>query len=84
MRKRLLEDTEAVAAGRDPKGTLRDPGANHRVHLPIIGGLSRPAARNGPHPFPFLAGQPEEVTKEFEQAWRNCAAATAEELTAGG
>jgi 5,5'-dehydrodivanillate O-demethylase len=82
MRKRLLEDTEAVAAGRDPKGTIRDPEANHRVHLPIMGGLSRPAARNGPQRFPFLAGQPEEVTKEFEQAWRNCAAS--EELTAGG
>jgi 5,5'-dehydrodivanillate O-demethylase len=84
IRKQLLEDIEAVAAGRDPKGTIRDPGANQRVHLPIIGGLSRPAAKNGPHPFPFLSGQPEEVTKEFEQAWRNCAAATSEELTAGG
>jgi 5,5'-dehydrodivanillate O-demethylase len=74
IRKRLLEDAEAVAAGRDPKGTIRDSGANHRVHLPIIGGLSRPAAKNGPLPFPFLAGQPEEVAKELEQAWRTCAA----------
>ena len=45
MRKRLLEDVEAVAAGRDPKGTIRDPAANHSVHLPIIGGLNRPATR---------------------------------------
>ena len=74
IRKRLLEDTEAVAAGRDPKGTIRDPAANHSVHLPIIGGLSRPAAKNGPPPFPFLAGQPEEVAKELQQAWRTCAA----------
>src|SRR5215469_743189 len=83
LRKRLLEDIEAVAAGRDPKGTIRDPGANHQVHLPIMGGLNRPAPPHGPLPFPFLAGQPEEVTKEFEQAWRDCAAATAGELAAG-
>ena len=74
-----------MAAGRDPKGVIRDPAANHRVHLPIIGGLNRrPAASGGPRPFPFLAGQPEEVAKEFEQAWRNCAAAASEELTTGG
>jgi 5,5'-dehydrodivanillate O-demethylase oxygenase subunit len=84
IRKRLLEDTEAVAAGRDPKGTIRDPEANSGVHLPIMGGLNRPAPKDGPRPFPFLAGQPEEVAKEFEEAWRDCAAATSEELTAGG
>jgi 5,5'-dehydrodivanillate O-demethylase len=84
IRKRLLEDMAAVAAGRDPKGVIRDSGANHSVHLPIIGGLNRPAAKTGPPPFPFLAGQPEEVAREFEQAWRNCAAAASEELTAGG
>ena len=75
MRKRLLEDLAAVAAGHDPKGTIRDPAANHRVRLPIIGGLDRPAASAGPPAFPVLAGQPEEITKEFEQARRNCAAA---------
>jgi len=53
------------------------------VHLPIIGGLSRPAAGNGPPSFPFLAGQPEEVAAEFDQAWRACAAATAEKAAAG-
>jgi len=84
LRKRLLEDIEAMAAGHDPKGTIRDPGANHSVHLPIIGGLNRPAAKDGPHPFPFLAGQPEEVTKEFEQAWRNCATATSQAPATGG
>jgi hypothetical protein len=73
-----------VAAGRDPKGTIRDPAANHGVHLSIIGGLSRPSAKDGPPPFPFLAGQPEEVAKEFERAWRNCAAAAAKGLTTGG
>jgi len=83
MRKRLLEDVDNVAAGRDPMGVIRDPAVNHSVYLPIIGGLSRPAPKDGPRPFPFLAGQPEEVTKDFEQAWRTCAAA-AEKLTAGG
>jgi 5,5'-dehydrodivanillate O-demethylase len=84
MRKRLLEDIDKVAAGDDPKGMIRDPEANRSVYLPIIGGLSRPAPTDGPRPFPFLAGQPEEVIKEFEQAWRTCAAAAPEELTAGG
>ena len=84
MRKRLLEDVDSVAAGRDPKGVIRDQEANHRLHLPIIGGPDRrPAPENGPRPFAFLAGQPEEVTKDFEQAWRTCAAAPPE-LTAGG
>jgi 5,5'-dehydrodivanillate O-demethylase len=83
MRKRLLEDIDSVAAGRDPKGLIRDPAVNQSVHLPIMGGLSRPAPNAGPSPFPFLAGQPEEVTRDFEQAWRTCAAA-AEKLPAGG
>ena len=84
LRKRLLEDIEAMAAGHDPKGTIRDPGANHSVHLPIIGGLNRPAAKDGPHPFPFLAGQPEEVAKEFERAWQNCATSTSQAPATGG
>ena len=84
MRKRLLDDIDNVAAGRDPMGLIRDPAVNDSVYLPIIGGLNRPAPKDGPRPFPFLAGQPEEVAKEFEQAWRNCAAAAAEGLPAGG
>jgi len=85
IRKRLLEDIEAVAAGRDPKGIIRDPEANHSVHLPIIGGLDRrPAATDGPRPFVFLAGQPEEVTREFKRAWEDCAAAAASEALASG
>ena len=50
IRKRLLEDMAAVAAGRDPKGAIRDPGANHSVHLPIIGGLNRRPAASGGQP----------------------------------
>jgi 5,5'-dehydrodivanillate O-demethylase len=86
MRKRLLDDLEAVAAGKDPMATIRDPAANHQVHLPnIIGRVNRPSADGRPPRFPFLAGQPAEVRAEFEQAWRDCAAAAAAaEVGAGG
>jgi 5,5'-dehydrodivanillate O-demethylase len=70
MRKKMLRDIDLVARGKDPTGIIRDPAVNHRVHLPIIGGLNRPAAKHGPPEFPFLAGQPEEVRKEFESVWR--------------
>jgi hypothetical protein len=63
---------------------IRDPAANRRVHLPIIGGLNRPAPEDGPRPFPFLAGQPEEVAREFGEAWRECAAAAPQGLATGG
>lgn len=76
IRKRLMDDLQAVAAGNDPMATIRDPAANHRVHLPIIGGRGRPAGKNGPPRFPFLAGQPAAVREEFERAWRDCAAAS--------
>jgi 5,5'-dehydrodivanillate O-demethylase len=80
IRKRLLDDINAVAAGNDPMAIIRDSEVNHRVHLPII---ERPAAKNGPLPFRFLAGQPAEVWEEFQQVWRDCASAS-EELPAGG
>jgi len=76
LRKRMFEEMEAVAAGRDPLGTIRDPALNDRVYLPIVGGLNRPAPGAGPQPFVFLAGQPDEVRSELEQAWQQCAAAT--------
>ncbi|HEY3688104.1 MAG TPA: aromatic ring-hydroxylating dioxygenase subunit alpha [Streptosporangiaceae bacterium] len=70
LRKRMLDELDAIAAGRDPLGLIRDPAANHRVHLPII---ARTAAPDGPPPFPFLAGQPAEVKAELDEAWRACA-----------
>jgi 5,5'-dehydrodivanillate O-demethylase oxygenase subunit len=76
LRKRMFEEMEAVAAGRDPLGTIRDPALNDRVYLPIVGGLNRPAPGAGPQPFVFLAGQPDEVRSELEQAWQQCAAAS--------
>jgi 5,5'-dehydrodivanillate O-demethylase len=76
LRKRMFDEMEAVAAGRDPLGTIRDPALNDRVYLPIVGGLNRPAPGAGPQPFLFLAGQPDEVRTELEQAWQQCAAAS--------
>jgi 5,5'-dehydrodivanillate O-demethylase len=73
IRKRLMDDAKAIEAGRDPMAIIRDPGANHLVHLPII---ERPAAPDGPTPFRFLAGQPPEVWEEFQRAWRDCEAAS--------
>ena len=39
-------------------------------------GAHRPASGDAPPPFPFLAGQPDEVRSELEQAWQQCATAT--------
>jgi hypothetical protein len=47
------------------------------VYLPIVGGLNRSARGDGPQPFVFLAGQPDEVRTEHEQAWQQCTAASA-------
>jgi len=46
------------------------------VYLPIVGGLNRSAPGAGPQPFVFLAGQPDEVRSELEQAWQQCATAS--------
>jgi len=73
LRRRMLKEAEAVAAGKDPMATIRDADLNHRVHLPIVGGPARPPAKSMPSRFPLLAGQPSEVWEEFEQAWRYCA-----------
>jgi 5,5'-dehydrodivanillate O-demethylase len=82
MRRRLREEAEAVAAGRDPKGLVRDPEQNRCLELPIVGRrrlvegptlaekreqIERARARYG-GPFPFLAGQPPQVEKAYEAA----------------
>ena len=83
MRRRLLEEAERVAAGAEPKATIRDPEKNVCVELPIIGrryfvdGYS--AGDDGkrrertpglalPREFPFLTGQPEAIRQAFWQA----------------
>lgn len=82
MRRRLREEAEAVAGGAEPKGLVRDPAQNACVQLPIVGRsrlvdgpdvevtrrqVASATERFG-GPFPFLAGQPEEVRKAYEEA----------------
>lgn len=80
LRRQLFDDIEAVQAGRDPKGVIRDAAANHRLMLPSDGrdfylnGL--PRAQYLAHPrlsrflthFVFHAGQPEWVKQAQEAA----------------
>ena len=80
MRRRFLAEMEAVAAGQDPKGLIRDPGRNSRLELPAankdfyVDGL--PRAQMTRHPtvgspiatYPFQAGQPDAVRRAFEAA----------------
>jgi 5,5'-dehydrodivanillate O-demethylase oxygenase subunit len=71
MRRKMFEQMDAVQRGEDPMGTIRDPEQNHHVHLPVVGGLPRPAPApdSGPPRFPFLVGQPPEITEELERIW---------------
>ncbi len=65
VRKRFQDDLRTIADGGDPKGIIRDPERNRMLHLPIIGqGNIRPP-RAEPHPFPFLAGQPQEIIDDM-------------------
>lgn len=80
IRRRMADDIDAVQAGRDPKGVLRDPALNHKVFLPsdsrdfFLDGL--PLAEYRRHPkwnrllthFIFHAGQPEAVQQAHEAA----------------
>ena len=80
LRRQLLSDIEAVQAGRDPKGVLRDPARNQRVFLPsdsrdfFLNGLS--LADYLQHPkwarllrhFIFHAGQPDWVQQAHREA----------------
>jgi 5,5'-dehydrodivanillate O-demethylase len=80
IRNRFFEEVEAVAAGRPPKGEIRDPAQAACVPLPLAtpelfkDGMSR--ADYLAHPyygrrlknFPFHYGQPEEVRAAFHRA----------------
>ena len=83
MRKRILEDADAVARGGEPKGLIRDPDENVCVALPIIGrkyfvdGFARDAVTGDlqrtpglvlRQDFPFLIGQPEEIRLAYKRA----------------
>jgi 5,5'-dehydrodivanillate O-demethylase len=79
VRKRFVDDIEAVAAGAEPKAIVRDPAANRRIDLPIIGkhefiaGLPADRyvdhdSRQGVRSYIFQAGQPEAVRAAWEAA----------------
>jgi 5,5'-dehydrodivanillate O-demethylase len=80
LRRQLFMDIEAVAAGRDPKGVLRDPAANQRIVLPsdhrdfFLHGLPLADYLRDPkwgrllQGFIFHAGQPEAVRQASEAA----------------
>ena len=80
MRQRFLRDIDAIKHGKDPSGLIRDPALNQAVELP---GQNRQANIEGPTleelmanrftraslmDFAFLAGQPPEIRRAFEEA----------------
>lgn len=80
IRRQYANDIEAVAAGQDPKGVLRDPAANQAMSLPsdhrefFRDGLPREQYLTHPKwhlllkQFVFHAGQPEHVKRACEAA----------------
>ena len=77
IRRRFLNDIEAVKDGRDPKAVVRDPAVNRPITLPVaereafIEGfthaevMSNPLARRGLQGYIFQTGQPAEVRAAF-------------------
>jgi 5,5'-dehydrodivanillate O-demethylase len=80
VRRQLFIDIEEVAAGRDPKGVIRDPEANVCIQLPnasrklLLDGLPLEDYKRHPNwgkhltQFPFHYGQPEDVKRAYEKA----------------
>lgn len=81
VRDRLFADMERVEKGEEPMAIMRDAAANDCIELPIIGKKVQrdgqtmadieEAGKRGRAPgkyFPFLAGQPEEVKRAYEDA----------------
>lgn len=80
IRRRFFEEMEAVAAGAEPKGTIRDPARNVRVPLPMMDRaqtleghtveqiLASPRMKLFYTTYIFQAGQPEAVQRAFSQA----------------
>lgn len=80
IRKRFFDELDAVAAGADAKGTIRDPEAAKFVELPYfqkreqVEGIRLEDYKNYPllrtrlGAFRHCAGQPPEVRKAFEKA----------------
>ncbi len=82
MRKRFLDDIEAMRDGNDPKAVFRDPERNRNVKLPVVGrellhdGLTleqiaaNPARASvvTPRSYVFQFGQPEAVRRAMQDA----------------
>jgi 5,5'-dehydrodivanillate O-demethylase len=80
LRRRFFADLEAVAAGKDPSGLIRDPEKNVKVALPIAEreflseGMTReemfthPIWKQHIFDFRFAYGQPAEVRAAFNKA----------------
>src|SRR3954451_7286496 len=77
IRRRFLNDIEAVKKGRDPKAIIRDPEINRAIPLPVaergnfIEGFPRaqflrdPFSRRNLQGYIFQTGQPAEVREAF-------------------
>ena len=83
MRQRFLSDLKKLAAGEDPKATIRDANLNECVPLPIAARkelteglerdyltktLNKPLGGSGLRDFVWLVGQPEEIKREYHEA----------------
>ena len=80
MRNRFFEEIDAVKAGRDPKGVIRNPNLAQSIDLPDMArelnteGITLAEFQNDPllrqrlKEFRHHFGQPAEVRREFEQA----------------
>ena len=80
LRRRLFDDLAAIAAGRDPSGTIRDAAANSGIALPVAArrlltdGLTQ--SEYAAHPilgrhlddFVFHYGQPASVRAAYRDA----------------
>lgn len=80
IRRRFFEEMQAVAAGGEAKGTIRDPARNVRVPLPMMDRaqvlegytvqqiLANPRMKLFYTTYIFQAGQPEAVQRAFSEA----------------
>ncbi len=81
LRERFLSDLARIAKGEDPKAVIRDPELNRCVPLPVAErrflaeGASREEilahtllGKQLTSGFPFQAGQPDDVRREYEEA----------------
>jgi 5,5'-dehydrodivanillate O-demethylase len=80
LRNRLIRDMNAVAAGEDPKGVIRDPAVNHAIQLPLISRqeltegytlselMANAALKRVHMRYHLQYGQPAEVARAYEAA----------------